>query len=77
MTSQTEVATLIAQFADLHRQVRIARGYVDSNLEVAVAYACQDMLNQFKRGGASALEILRDEVAYEGECLAKIKAGAN
>lgn len=77
MQNQAEVAALITEYAGVHRAIRIARGYNDFNLDVVVAYACEDLLNQYKRhNDASALEILRDEVAYEHECLAKIVAGA-
>lgn len=74
MTHEAEIAAIIAEYAVAHRALRIARGYNDYNLDVVVQYACDDLLNQYKRCGSSqsGLETLRDELAYEKEILARL-----
>lgn len=78
MTHEAELASLIAQYATLHRELRVARGHNDYNLDVVVEYACQDLLNLYRRCGTpqSGLETVRDEVAFEGEVLARLNAEA-
>jgi hypothetical protein len=72
MKMTKQVKALVAQYAAAHREIRTLK-YNDYNLDVTVAYACADLLNLVKRNGNS-LELLKDEVAYEQECLAKIRA---
>lgn len=79
MTTQAQLAAIVAEYAIVHRELRVARGYNDYNLDAVVEYACQDLVNLFKRCGTekTGLETVRDELAYEREILARIKAEAS
>ena len=67
------IETLIAEFAEAHRALRIAKGYNDYNLDQVVAYACADMLNSVKNC-SDPVAMLADEVAFERECLERLAA---
>lgn len=67
------IETLIAEFAQAHRALRIAKGYNDYNLDQVVAYACADMLNSVKNC-SDPIAMLADEVAFERECLERLAA---
>jgi hypothetical protein len=74
MKMTKEVKALIAQYAAAHREIRTLR-YTDYNLDVTVAFACADLINQMKHlPFRVAVESLKSEVEYEVEVLAKIKA---
>jgi hypothetical protein len=70
MSEAEEIGALVAEFGVLYRQRSAAMGIVFSAPEVAVAYRCADLLNLVRRSG-DGLALLRDEVAYERELLAR------
>lgn len=74
MKMTKKVKALIAEFAVIHREIRVIK-YADFNynLDAIIAYRCADLINQVKHS-PHHIEALQDEVAYERECLAKIKA---
>lgn len=76
MKMTKEVKDIIAQYAAAHREIRALK-YTDYNLDVTVAFACADLINQVKHLPFSvAVESLKSELEYEMEALAKIKAQA-
>ena len=79
MTNQAEIGAIVAEYAVAHRELRLARGYQDFNLDAVVEFACQDLLNLYKRCGThqTGLETIRDELAFEREILARIKSEAS
>lgn len=66
-----EFESLLAEYADLYRRTRIAKDCIDFNLDNVVTYAVMDMHNMLKSNG-QPLEVLRDEVESQKECLAKL-----
>lgn len=69
-----DIEAAMREYADLYRRTRLARGYIDMNLDQVVAYAVVDMRNTLKHYGGDPLWLLRDEVAYQKECLERLEA---
>ncbi|HHV7525710.1 TPA: hypothetical protein ACUNF5_007291 [Burkholderia orbicola] len=68
-----DIEAAMREYADLYRRTRLAGGYIDMNLDQVVAYAVVDMRNTLKHYGGDPLCLLRDEVAYQKECLERLE----
>ncbi|KWZ39557.1 hypothetical protein WS72_19310 [Burkholderia savannae] len=76
VNTNDDIEVLMLEYAQLYRRTRVVRGYVDMNLDQVVAYAVIDMRNSLKLSG-DPLALLRDEVAFQKECLERLEAANN
>lgn len=68
-------AEILAAYAELQREIYLAGRFGGTNIEVAVAYACSDLVNSVRNCTAEdRLAIMADEVAYTRELLDRERA---
>lgn len=68
------IAPLLAEYAEIRKEIMSLSNAAVLNLEVAVAYAVDDMINELRGlGGDSHLAYLADTIDYDRGKLNKLK----